>query len=95
MEPTEPTTVKPHRGTLILVLGILSIIICAPLGIAAWIMGNADLKAIDAGSMDPEGRQLTQVGKILGIIGVVLLVVAIIAFILMTILGVGAAAVQA
>jgi len=26
---------KPHRGTLILVLGILSLVCCGPLGIAA------------------------------------------------------------
>ena len=59
---------KPHRGTLILILGILSLIICQPVGIAAWIMGNADLKQIAAGTMDPEGKSLTQIGKILGII---------------------------
>ena len=31
-------------------------------------MGNTDLKAMDAGEMDPEGRGLTQAGKIIGII---------------------------
>ena len=30
-----------------MVLGILSLVLCAPLGIAAWIMGNADLKEMD------------------------------------------------
>ncbi len=86
---------KPHRGTLILVFGILGLVICFPLGIAAWIMGNADLKEMDGGTMDPEGRQLTQVGKILGIITVVLVGIGLVLGILMTVLGAGAAAVGA
>ena len=72
-------TVKPHRGTLILILGILSILCCGPLGIAALIMGSADLKEMDAGAMDPAGRGSTNGGKICGIIGLVLWVILIIA----------------
>ena len=63
----------PHRGTTVLVMGILSLVICAPLGIAAWIMGKGDLAKIDAGLMDPSGRGTTQAGMVLGIIGTVLL----------------------
>jgi hypothetical protein len=73
---------KPHRGTLILVLGILSLIVCAPLGIVAWVMGNGDLKEIDAGLMDPEGRSLTQAGKICGLIATILLALSVVASIL-------------
>jgi len=83
---------KPHRGTLILVLGILSLIVCQPVGIAAWIMGNADLKQIAAGTMDPEGKSLTQIGKILGMIAVIILVIGIVLGILGLVLGIGAAA---
>ena len=84
---------KPNRATLILVLGILSLVICAPLGIAAWIMGNKDLREMDAGVMDPSGRSLTNGGRICGIIGIVLLALSIIAVVLMLALGVlGAAA---
>jgi hypothetical protein len=72
---------KPHRATLILVLGILSLVICAPLGIAAWIMGNTDLKEMDAGAMDPSGRSSTNAGRICGIIGTVLLILCVLAFI--------------
>ena len=56
---------KPHRGTTILILGILSIICCGPLGIFAWVMGKSDIAAIDSGAMDPSGRQTTQIGMIL------------------------------
>lgn len=68
---------KPHRGTLILVFGILSLICCNLFGVAAWVMGNNDLGEMDQGSMDPEGRQITQAGKICGIIGVVLGILSI------------------
>ncbi|HAV62810.1 MAG TPA: DUF4190 domain-containing protein [Verrucomicrobiales bacterium] len=68
---------KPHRASTILVLGILSLVVCAPLGVAAWIMGNSDLKAMDAGTMDPGGRSNTNAGRICGIIGTCLLLVGI------------------
>ncbi len=73
--PPSPGGLRPHRGVLILVLGILGIVLCFICGIVAWVMGNADLREMDAGTMDPEGRQLTQVGKILGMIGVGLTVI--------------------
>jgi len=69
---------KPHRGTLILVLGILSLVCCSPVGIPAWILGNTDLKEMDAGRMDPSGRGITQGGRICGIIGTVILGVGIV-----------------
>jgi uncharacterized membrane protein len=71
---------KPHRGTLILVLGILGLVVCAPLAIAAWVMGSGDLKQMDAGAMDPSGRGNTQAGKICGIIGTILMIIGIIVF---------------
>jgi len=61
---------RPHRGTLILVLGILGLVCCLICGIIAWILGSTDLKEMDAGRMDPAGRGLTQAGKICGIISV-------------------------
>jgi hypothetical protein len=82
---------KPHRGTLILVLGILGLVVCGPLAIVAWVMGSGDLKQIDAGTMDPAGRGTTQAGKICGIIGTILLIVSIIAVGIFFIFGVGAA----
>jgi len=69
---------KPHRGTLILVLGILGLVVCGPLGIAAWVMGSGDLKEMDAGTMDPAGRGTTQAGKICGIIGTILFILSLV-----------------
>ena len=64
---------KPHHGTLILVFGILGLVICAPLGIAAWVISNGDLKQMDSGAMDPSDRSLTNAGRILGMIATILL----------------------
>ena len=86
---------KPHRGTLILVLGILSLVVCQPIGIAAWIMGSNDMKEMDAGTMDPSGRGQTQGGKICGMIAVILMIVSILGVGLLVMLGaIGAATSQ-
>ena len=75
-----PDYEEAHRGGLILALGIISLVVCGLIGIAPWMMGNADLKAMDEGRMDPEGKQLTQVGKILGMVGVILFIVGMCGF---------------
>jgi predicted Zn finger-like uncharacterized protein len=65
---------EPHRATLVLVLGIISLVVGFVgffTGLAAWIMGSADLKKMDAGEMDPSGKGTTQAGKVCGIIGTI------------------------
>jgi len=71
---------KPHRGTVVLVLGILGLVLCAPLGIAAWVMGSGDMREMDAGTMDPAGRGTTQAGKICGMIGTILFAISLVIF---------------
>ena len=83
---------KPHRATVILVLGILGLVVCGPLGIVAWILGSNDLKEMDAGTMDPSGRGTTNAGKICGMIATVLMVVAVVIALLVFMLGFGMAA---
>ena len=68
---------KPHRGVVVLVLGILGIVVCFICGIIAWVMGNGDLREMAAGTMDPSGRGMTQAGKICGMISVILAIVGI------------------
>ncbi|MCZ6597523.1 MAG: DUF4190 domain-containing protein [Planctomycetota bacterium] len=63
---------EPHRGGTILALGILGIVICFPLGLAAWFMGQKDVAAMDAGRMDPSGRGLVDAGRIVGLVGCLL-----------------------
>jgi hypothetical protein len=74
---------SPHRGGLVLTFGILGIVCCMPLGIAAWVMGASDLSEIRAGRMDPDGESMTRVGMILGIVSVGLAVLGVLANIAM------------
>lgn len=89
LSPVPSAPLQPHRGTMILVLGILGIVVCAIPGIIAWVMGNTDLREMAAGQMDPTGEGLTRAGKICGIISVVLLAIGIVLAVLMFIVGFG------
>jgi hypothetical protein len=76
---------EPHRGSLILTLGIISIVISVIsvctygaaglvgliMGICVWVMGQKDLKKMRSNQMDPQGLGSTQAGWICGIIGTV------------------------
>lgn len=73
--------VEAHRGMLILGLGIGSLVLPIILqfwvigaipGILAWIWGKKDLAKMDNGEMDPEGRSMTSIGKILGLVGIII-----------------------
>ncbi len=73
----------PHRGVLVLVLGILAVAqVCPVLGPVAWILGRADLAEIDAGRMDPAGRSLTQAGMICGIIETAIMILTLLGVVL-------------
>ncbi len=81
---------KPHRGGLILTLGILSWVLLGPLSsFFAWFLGKSDMREMDAGRMDPDGRNLTQVGMILGMIYSILTIVGVLFVIVMLVLGIG------
>ena len=69
---------EPHRGGLILALGIISLLVCGPVGIAAWVMGSADLQAMRRGTMDPTGQGPTQAGYICGIIASVFMAIGLV-----------------
>jgi hypothetical protein len=69
---------KSSNGTLILVLGILSLVCLPILGPVAWIMGN---NAINAG-VDESQRGTVNAGRICGIIGTVFMVLSIVGAIL-------------
>jgi len=77
--------VKPHRGVLILVFGILGLVVCQLFGIAAWLMGNTDLEEMSVGRMDPSGRDLTKAGRICGMVATAILVFQIIILVVVVI----------
>jgi hypothetical protein len=53
-------------------VGIPLSIVGLVLGIMAWVMGGNDLKQMNAGTIDPDGRGMTMGGYVCGIIGTVL-----------------------
>jgi hypothetical protein len=70
---------EPHRGAMIMTLGILSFFIASfILGPMAWIMGNNDLKAMRAGRMDPEGESQTNTGRICGMISTIMTITLVV-----------------
>lgn len=81
---------QPHRANLILALGILGLVLqfilcgplAGPLGIAAWVMGNRDLAAMQAGRMIPLGRDTTNTGRLLGIIATCIFLIWVAIFML-------------
>jgi hypothetical protein len=93
--PSAGGMMEPHRGTMILVFGILSLLICFLFGIAAWVMGNRDLEKMAAGQMDATGEGLTKAGKICGMISVILTLLGVIFAVVMIVLAGGLAALSA
>jgi hypothetical protein len=79
---------QPHRASLIMTLGILSIFV-APiiLGTMAWILGNIDIRAMEEGRMDPSGMSQTKTGRTIGAVMVVLHGVLIFGVLLFIFLG--------
>jgi hypothetical protein len=80
--PETSTYPEPSQATTALVLGILGIVCCAPLGIFAWIMANNELEGIKAGRRNPENEGTANASRILGIIGTALLGLGLIVLIL-------------
>ena len=89
--PPPMGTLQPHRGVLILVLGILGLVVCVVCGIVAWVLANSDLEAIRSGRMDPAGEGLTVAGRICGMISVALAVIGLIVWIVFMVVGFSAA----
>ncbi len=62
--------------------------LCLPLPFAslgaslpAWIMGQKDIRAMNAGVMDPSGRSMTLAGMILGIVATILVALLVLLYV--------------
>lgn len=78
--PPRPSVVLPHRGVIIVALGLASwITVCCPVfGVIAWNMGNRDLELMYSGQMDASGMRMTHLGRLLGLIHVLTFVTLLI-----------------
>lgn len=68
---------KPDQSGIVLALGIIGILGCLPVGIAAWVKGHSVLKDMASGQADPQNKAMVQVGYALGIVSVVLSVLCL------------------
>ncbi|MEM9410262.1 MAG: serine/threonine-protein kinase [Planctomycetota bacterium] len=65
---------KPHRGVLMLSMGVLSLVFTFPcfigviIGIITWVYAQNDLAEMREGIRDPAGNNLTQAGRVLAMI---------------------------
>jgi len=76
--PTATRSYEADRSGLILFLGILSLFMRGPVGLAAWIMATSDLRKVRKGLLPPEKAGTLKVGRALGIIGTVIFVSVIV-----------------
>jgi len=75
-QPYAPPQDHP-QATLVLILGILSIVICSLIGPFAWVLGKRAVREIDASGGTLSGRTQAQVGYIMGMIVTILLIIGI------------------
>jgi hypothetical protein len=80
----------PARGSTIMVLGILSLVVCGLLGPVAWSMGNEELRRIERGEVDPSTRGNVTAGRICGMIASILIIIAVAFFMFAFVLAAGA-----
>jgi len=81
----------PHRGGLVLALGILGwCLVCPVFSVAAWVIGSSDLREMRCGRMDPGGSGTTQAGRVLGIIYSLLWLVVLVILMLVFMIGLAA-----
>ena len=81
-QPQPDAMMKPHRGSAILALGIIGIVMCFITGIIAWVMGSGDMREMKEGLRDPEGGGLTRDGMICGIVGTCLAVLGVVWYVI-------------
>ena len=82
----------PEGASTILVLGILGLVICAPLGIAAWIQGNTYIRRCREIGVEPEGSAVA--GRICGMIASILMLVILVIYCVIFFLAMAGAAAQ-
>lgn len=75
------------KAVTALVLGIVGLVVCQPVAIAAIVVaGQAEREIRFSGGVET-GKEMATAGKILGWIGVAMLVIAVIAIVAMLVLG--------
>ena len=92
--PPPPHHVPDHpQTTTVLIMGILGLALCQVLGPFAWSMGNKTLREIDASNGQLGGRDMANVGRILGMVATIILGVGVVFFVVFVVVGIYSASV--
>jgi len=70
-----------QNATTVFILGLLGLVVCAPLGVFAWVYGNDYLRACRRLNVEPDG--LGVAGRILGIVATLLLAFGVVMVLLL------------
>jgi uncharacterized membrane protein YjgN (DUF898 family) len=76
--PSAEVLPRSSNAVAILVLGILSLVVCAVMGPIAWYMGHGELARINAGLVSREDHGMVNAGYICGIIGSILMLITVV-----------------
>jgi len=79
------STLRPHRGDLVLNLSILSLYFF-PFGALAWFLGGRDLALMNAGVVDPAGRGTIHCARVIGATSALLNFILFAAFVIAALL---------
>ena len=75
-----PLTQLPHRGPLVLTLGVVGLLVFCPVfSVLAWSFGTQDLREMQLGLMDSKGETSTRLGRMLGMVIVLIWVMMFVA----------------
>lgn len=87
-EPGPISRLLPDRGSVVLLLGILGVVVACPgFSIGAWMLGTRDLQEIQTGARDPAGAALTRIGRMLGIVATAIWLVLILLILFAVLVG--------
>lgn len=75
-----PASYQHPQGSLVLALGILSVVLMPLLGPIAWLMGRAALREVDASRTPVANRSSLVAGMVLGIIGTAITAIGLLWF---------------
>ena len=78
-----------QKATPVLVMGILGLVLCGPLGIVAWVMGNNLKRDAEAAGYTEPGT--AKAGRIMGMIATIIMVAVAVLFLVLFIAGAFAA----
>ncbi len=85
---------EQSQAVMALIMALLGLTLCQLLCPLAWIFGQRELDAIDAGRRDPSKRDMAFASKVIGIVGTALMVLGLI-FLVLFVVSIGAFAVGA